>query len=157
MGGGCKNKNIRRLRSPAVEAVYHKACSSIIRMKKQVLVSFATGQLERKRGKRGRPQDEEQNAAFLKVTEFLQRNSEEQVTVQYLETKMKEYLWDSRSLAYSQTYMRTCLQKHFGDELVITFADGKPNVVTFRQTAAEKTRFTRWKNTPLVLRQRNLM
>ena len=32
--------------------------------------------------------------------------------------------------------MKTCLQKHFGDELLITFADGKPNIVKFRKTAA---------------------
>ena len=124
---------------PAAEAVYHKACSSTFRAKKTA--SFATDLLECKRGKRGRPQDEEQNAAFLKVTEFLQRNTEEQITFQDLVTKMEEYLRDSRSLAYSQTYMKTCLQKHFGDELVITFTDGKPNVVTFRKTAAEKHAF----------------
>ena len=144
---------------PAAEAVYHKACSSTFRAKKTA--SFATDLLECKRGKRGRPQDEEQNAAFLKVTEFLQRNTEEQITFQDLVTKMEEYLRDSRSLAYSQTYMKTCLQKHFGDELVITFVDGKiqmlshsekqlkcrhiqknsSNVVTFRKTAAEKNAF----------------
>ena len=49
---------------------------------------------------------------------------------------MEEYLRDSRSLAYSQTYIKTCLQKHFGDELLIKFADGKPNVVKFKKTAA---------------------
>ena len=66
---------------PAAEAIYQKACRSNFRThthtkQKQVPASFATDQLERKRTKRGRPQDEEQNAAFLKVTEFLQRNTE---------------------------------------------------------------------------------
>ena len=65
----------------------------------------------------------------------MQKKADEQITVQDLVGKMEEHLQDSGGVAYSQTYMKTCLQKHFGDEL-ITFADGKPNVVTFRKTAA---------------------
>ena len=121
---------------PAAEAVYHKICNSNFRTDKQVPVSYATTQLENKKGKRGRPQNEEQNKAFYMVTEYLLKHSDEQITVQDLVAKMNEYSGDSDCTTYSQTYMKACLQKHFGEELVITFSDGKPNVVTFRKTAA---------------------
>jgi len=37
---------------------------------------------------------------------------------------------------YSIVYMKTKLQEHFGDKIVITSIYSKSNVVTFRQTAA---------------------
>lgn len=37
---------------------------------------------------------------------------------------------------YSTVYMKTKLQEHFGDKIVITSIYGKLNVVTFSQTAA---------------------
>ena len=42
------------------------------------------------REKRFRHKNEEQNAAFLMVTDFLQRNTDEQITVQDLAAKMEE-------------------------------------------------------------------
>ena len=48
---------------------------------------------------------------------------------------MKEYLSDTESEAYGRLYMKTKLLEYFGDKIIITDINGKPNVVTFRNTA----------------------
>lgn len=47
---------------------------------------------------------------------------------------MEEYLIDATSAPYSRTHMKTRLQEHFGDKIIVTEINGKPNVVTFRST-----------------------
>ena len=104
--------------------------------KKQIPMQFASEQRDVKKRKIGRPQDEEKNDAFLKVARFLQENDDEQITVVDLVEKMEEYLGDSASTAYGRTHMKARLQEHFGDQIIITEINGKPNVVTFRSTVA---------------------
>ncbi|CAH3129009.1 unnamed protein product [Porites lobata] len=99
-------------------------------------MQFASEQRDVKKRKIGRPQDEEKNDAFLKVARFLQENDDEQITVVDLVEKMEEYLGDSASIAYGRTHMKARLQEHFGDQIIITEINGKPNVVTFRSTVA---------------------
>ena len=67
---------------------------------------------------------------------FLKENDDEQITVMDLMDKMEEYLGDSATAAYSRTHMKARLQEHFGDQIIITEINGKPNVVTFRSTAS---------------------
>ena len=69
-----------------LHAVYHQACS----------VNFRTGkQSAKKHGKdtdskraKGRPMDTVKSKAFLKVTEFLVENDEEQITIPDLQTQL---------------------------------------------------------------------
>ena len=121
---------------PAADAIYHQACSVNFRTKKQIPMQFASEQRDVKKRKIGRPQDEEKNDTFLKVARFLQENDDEQITVVDLVEKMEEYLGDLASTAYGRTHMKARLQEHFGNEIIITEINGKPNVVTFRSTVA---------------------
>ena len=91
-------------------------------------MQFASEQRDVKKRKLGRPQDEEKNDAFLKVARFLQKNDDEQITVVDLVEKMEEYLGDSASTAYGRTHRNARLQEHFGNQIIITEINGKPNV-----------------------------
>ena len=86
------------------------------------------------------PQNEEKNQAFVKVTKFLEENDDEQITVGDLVEKMKEYLNDTESEAYGRSHMKTELLEYFGDKIIITDINGKPNVVTFKTTATRVSR-----------------
>ena len=88
-----------------------------------------------KRAKQGRNKDVVKEQAFFKVIEYLQLHDDEQTTINNLIDKMTEYL-PPDVMPYGFTYMISCLKKHFGDEIVITEPNGKPNVVTFRHTAS---------------------
>ena len=48
---------------------------------------------------------------------------------------MREYL-PSDVEPYGFTYMKSCIKKQFGEDIIITEINGKSNVVTFRHTAA---------------------
>jgi len=120
---------------PAVDAIYHQACSVNFRTGKQIPKIYASNEPKCKREKKGRPQDEERSEAFLNITKFLRENDDEQITIRDLEEKMQEYLGDLGGMAYGHTHMKTKIKEHFGDQIIITEINGKPNVVTFRTTA----------------------
>ena len=82
---------------------------------------------------RGRPKDRSKEYAFFKVAAFLQENDDEQVTIGDLVLKMREYCEDP----YSTKYMKKKLRNHFGNDLLITNINGKPDVATFWNTAAD--------------------
>ena len=119
---------------PAADAIYHQACSVNFRTKKQIPMLFASEEPDLKKRKIARSQAEEKHHAFLKVAKFLRENDDEQITVLDLVDKMEEYLGDSPSAAYGRTHMKARLQEHFGDGIIITDINGKPNVVTLRST-----------------------
>ena len=48
---------------------------------------------------------------------------------------MEENLADSKLSAYSYPHMQQKLKEHFGDKIIQTEINGKPNVVTFRNKA----------------------
>lgn len=50
--------------------------------------------------------------------------------------KMREYLGKSARSAYSNRYMKAKIEEYFAENTIITNINGKPNVVTFRKTAA---------------------
>ena len=121
---------------PAADAVYHQTCNVNFRTNRQLPQLYETDELPAaKKRKVGRPQSEGKNQAFVKVVKFLEDNDDEQITVSDLVEKMEEYLNDTESEAYGRSHMKTKLLQHFGDKIMITDINGKPNVVTFRTTA----------------------
>ena len=50
---------------------------------------------------------------------------------------MDDILADSEHCAYTCTHMKEKLKEHFGDRLMQSNINGKPNVITFRHTANE--------------------
>jgi len=64
----------------------------------------------------------------------LEENDDEQVTIGDLVSRMQEYMPNSEYEPYSSVYMKTKLQEHFGDKIIVTELNGKHNVVTFRTT-----------------------
>ena len=73
--------------------------------------------------------------AFLEVAQCLEENDDEQITINYLIDLMSQKLTDTNYEAYSYPHMKTKLQEQFGDKIILTEINGKPNVVTFRTTA----------------------
>ena len=85
--------------------------------------------------KLGRPQDDKRAEAFLEVARYLEENDDEQITINDLIDLMNQKLADTKYEAYSYSHMKMKLQEHFGERIVQTEINGKPNVVTFRTTA----------------------
>ena len=116
----------------ASAAVYHQACSFNFRTGKQIPKKHGND-TDSKRAK-GRPLDTVKSEAFLKVTEFIVENDEEQLTIPDLVGKMQEYLEGTGEPPYSAVYMKEKLKEHFGDKIVIITVNNR-NVVTFHSTA----------------------
>lgn len=115
----------------AADAVYHQQCSVNFRTLKNVPKqhsSYSTA----KRVNTGRPEDLDRSRAFQQTVAFLRENDEEHLTTSDLIEKMRGCLEVSGCQAYSQTYMKQKLKEEFGDEIIITQLNGKPDVVTFR-------------------------
>ena len=49
---------------------------------------------------------------------------------------MLEFLGDSADNVYSNRYMKDKVENYFGENVIITNVNGRPNVVTLRRTAA---------------------
>ena len=131
---------------PSEESVYHQTCSVNFRTGREIPQQFCSDDVAKKvkRGRplkgsktanQGRPVQQQQCEAFLKVAEYIVDNDDEQISVADLVEKMNEYLQDTTCKAYSSYHMKLKLQKHFGEKIVITELNGKSNVVTFRSTA----------------------
>ena len=52
---------------------------------------------------------------------------------------MEENLGESKLSAHSYPYMKQKLTEHFGDKIIETEINGKPNVITFRNKAKANT------------------
>uniref|UniRef100_UPI00358F3F63 uncharacterized protein n=1 Tax=Myxine glutinosa TaxID=7769 RepID=UPI00358F3F63 len=116
----------------AVDAIYHQSCNVNFRTRKDVPRAH---QVQYKTSKQfyGRPVNSDQSSAFLKVIEYLAKNDDEQITVNDLVEQMSHF---SGNDAYSAVYMKKKLLEHFGNSIIVTEINGKPNVVTFRNTAS---------------------
>ena len=68
--------------------------------------------------------------AFVKVVEYLNANEDEQLTVQDLMDKMKQFIPPSEE-PYSRVYMKAKLIEHFGDKILISQSENRRNVITF--------------------------
>ncbi|PFX20787.1 hypothetical protein AWC38_SpisGene14755 [Stylophora pistillata] len=81
---------------PTADAIYHQTCNVNFRTNKQLPRVYEADELPvMKKRKIGRPQNEEKNQAFVKVTKFLEENDDEQITAGDLVENMKEYLYDT--------------------------------------------------------------
>ena len=119
----------------AADAVYHQVCSINFRTGKQSPLQFLDEETQPlKRQKKGKPNDSIKTDAFIKVVEHLQSHDDEQTTIHELVEKMRTFLL-AEIEPYGFTYMKSSIQDHFGDSILITEINGKSNVVTFRYTA----------------------
>lgn len=106
------------------------------RTKKQIPAAYKSDtEQESKTMKTGRPQHDERTAAFLVVAKYIEENNDEQITKKDLIDLMQQKLAHSESEAYSYSYMKKRLEEHFGEKIIYTQMDGKPNVITMRTTA----------------------
>ena len=119
----------------AADAVYHRVCSVNFRTMKNMPLAHGSEGNTSKKVKLGRPQEKQQSDAFLETTKFLEENDDEQITIYDLIQHMEECMVDSELGAYSYQYMQQKLKEHFGDRIIETEINGKPNVVTFRNKA----------------------
>jgi len=121
----------------AADAVYHKTCSNNFRTNKDIPVKFQQhdDNTSVKRMKRGRPHHVMQAEAFKDVMHNFEHNDDEQTTIKDLIDNMAEFLSDSNVPPYGHTYMKDQIQKKFGDKVIITEINGKPNVVTMWSNA----------------------
>ena len=120
---------------PAADAVYHQSCNVNFRTGRQIPKDYVTEETANKKRKTGRPQNKVKQNAFTAVVKYLQENDEEQITFDDLCLKMEEYLEHCENWAYGHTHMKEKLKEHFGDRIVVTNVNGRPNVVTFKTTA----------------------
>ena len=109
----------------AADAVYHRVCSVNFRTKKRLPASYEHAANSSKRMKLGRPEEKERTA---EVARFLEENDDEQITINDLIQRMEDSLANTKHHAYSYPHMQ---QEHFGERIIQTEINGKPNVVTF--------------------------
>ena len=119
----------------AADAVYHQTCSVNFRTKKQMPIAQFAADDFFKKPRLGRPPDDKRAKAFFEVASYLEDNDDEQITINDLIDLMNQKLADTDYEAYGYTHMKTKLKEHFGERIVQTEINGKPNVVTFRTTA----------------------
>ena len=119
----------------AADAVYHRVCSVNFCTMKNIPLAHGSEGNTSKKVKLGRPQEKQQSDAFLETTKFLEENYDEQITIYDLIQHMEECMVDSELGAYSYQCMQQKLKEHFGDRIIETEINGKPNVVTFRNKA----------------------
>ncbi|VDI73947.1 Hypothetical predicted protein [Mytilus galloprovincialis] len=113
----------------AADALYHQTCSVNFRTLKQTPLAFSP---PAKKAKTQAGRKSSLSESFLFAAKYLQQNEDEQITVADLVKKMSEHCGIDD--AYGVQHMKNKLQEHFGDKVIISEINGKPNVVTFRNT-----------------------
>lgn len=88
-----------------------------------------------KRKRSGRPENDEQTEAFLKTCQYFEVHDDEQFTITTLLDIMQTFLDSSNTSAYTKTHFKRKLLETFGEELVISNAEGKSDIVTLKTTA----------------------
>ena len=119
----------------AVDAVYHRVCSVNFRTMKRIPVAHEHEDNAPKKVKLGRPQEKQRADAFLEAVRSFEENDDEQITINDLILQMEKNLGNSELSAYSFPHMQQKLKEHFGENIILAEINGKPNVVTFRNTA----------------------
>ena len=112
-----------------IDAVYHQSCSVNFRTFKNIPLQH-TSSIEI--CTQGRREEIQRMRAFQETTSYFEENDEEQLTVADLAKKMEECLEGTGYKAYSIKYLKEKLKEHYGNQIIITEINGKPNVVTFR-------------------------
>ena len=123
----------------AADVKYHQECSVHFRTGRQIPSMFATGDTDvasnsSKRQQYGRPSNLDRDTTFKRVTQYLQENDEEHITINDLITKMEEYLKGTDVESYSFPHMKQKLIHTFGNSIIIAKINVKQNVVTFKTT-----------------------
>jgi len=77
-----------------------------------------------KRKSLGQPKNEDQQRAFLRMCEYLERTDEEQLTISDLVSKMRGYLLEDGSAPYGNQYIEKTPKGHYDDSIYV--AEGLP-------------------------------
>lgn len=117
----------------AADSLYHRSCDIHFRTNRGIPMHHRGGSTEKKPRKVGRPKDTDQEQAFVRMCAFFEDNDDEQLTVTDLATKMTEYLVEGDSVAYGNQYLKSKLEKHYGDSIFIAEGEGLYDIVTFRE------------------------
>ncbi len=75
---------------PAADAMYHQTCNVNFRTGKQIPICKQAETEQPVKSPRGRPGNQKQSAAFLNITQYLEENDDEQMTVGDLVSRMDE-------------------------------------------------------------------
>lgn len=129
----------------ANECVYHQICSTYFRKGQDMPDQFCSEPNKAKRKKVGRPTNEDQQQAFLRVCDYLEANDEEQITVSELVCKMGHFLTEEGSVAYGSYYLKQKLKERYGDSIYIAEGEGLQDIVTMREQTGKILR-TYFKN-----------
>ena len=116
---------------PAIEARYHQTCCSNFRSGYQIPLCKKE-LLEPSKSKKGRPTNVLADHAFSEVIKYFETDANEQMSLSDLVSEMEKLCGTE---AYSSVYMKKKLLEHFGDSIMISEVNGKPNIVTFKSTA----------------------
>ena len=120
----------------AFDCIYHNLCSTYFRNGQDMPERFRSE--PRKKSKQvGRPTNEDQRAAFLKVCQHLEEHDDEQITISELVRKMGEYLLEEGSMPYSSYYLKQKLKEHYSDSIYIAEGEGLQDIVTMREKTAK--------------------
>ena len=94
----------------AADCVCHHSCCINFRTLRDIPNQLKARESVKRR-KTGRPKNFDQDEAFDKVCLFFEENDEEQLTISDLDSKMDDYLQDSKSVAYGKQYFKERLLK----------------------------------------------
>ena len=117
----------------AADCVYHRSCDTTFHTKQNIPLQYRDGPSENKSRKVGRPQDSDQEQAFIRLCSFLEEYDEEQLTLDDLTKKMAEYLVQPDAMAYGNQYLKSKLVKHYEESIFIAYQVGLNDIVTFRE------------------------
>ena len=118
----------------ARDAVYHKQCYVNFKTERAKIPKRFSDSSDS--STQGRPANAVTQDAFLPICDFVRENDEEQLTISDLMEKMDKFLEGTTFNSYGFTHMKNKLKEHFGEEIIIAELDGKPNIVTLRNTTA---------------------
>lgn len=101
-----------------VQAVFHKNCR----------IGFRTGK-PNPNNKKSEHSEPEYRKGFSDIVNLIQSNEQKQYSIQELINEMNIF---SDGNAYSFNQMKANIQKHFGDEVIISSVKNKTTLVTLR-------------------------
>ena len=120
----------------ANDTVYHQTCSCNFRSMRSVPRQFTPVSSE-KRAKPGRPINENQEAAFKKVCQYLESQDEQQMTMRDLHSKLSEFNDDAQSATYSIKHLKRRLVEKFGDEIHVSGEGGLDDIVAMAESESK--------------------
>ncbi len=125
----------------AADAIYHKVCSGNFRTFRAIPQQYNSGpdQVKKKvKLSSTRSKDDLRNECFNRVIEYFEENDDEQTTISDLVRKMSEFTKECECDMgeYSVIWMKKRIKDHFGERVLITTVDGKPDVITLLSKAS---------------------